>query len=92
MQPLKPLLANTSTETGEFPRFSGNEDWKLLLLMNRASSFRSKSLDGILPLNSLNRISRNLREGREKITEGNLPVNLLSLMSNSKRDLSLENV
>jgi hypothetical protein len=62
-QPLRLLFAKTITETGELPMFSGKEVWNLLLLMNKASSFKSKRHEGMLPWNSLNRISRNLSEG-----------------------------
>lgn len=86
--PRNPLLARTRTDTGEFPRFWGKEDWNLLLLMNKASSFLSKSSVGISPWNSLKRISRNFREGKEKTTDGKFPENLLLLMSSSKRDRS----
>lgn len=82
-QLLKLLFANTMTETGDLPKFLGMDDWNLLLLMKSASRFLSKSLEGILPLNSLYLISRNLSEGRESTTEGNLPLNWLLLTSSS---------
>jgi len=77
MQPLMSLLATTNTETGEFPRLSGRVDWNLLLFMERASSFRSKSCGGILPSNSLNLTSRHLRECKKKTTTGNGPLKWL---------------
>lgn len=79
------LLAKTRTETGELPMFSGKENLKSLLLMNRASSFKSNREEGRSPLNLLNRMSRNLRAGRERITEGNSPEKSLLLISSSKR-------
>lgn len=48
-QPLRSLFAKTTTETGEFPIFLGKDDWNLLLLMNKASSFKSKRVEGMLP-------------------------------------------
>ena len=82
-QPLRLLLANTTTETGEFPIFSGRDDLNLLLLTNIASSFKSKRSFGISPSNSLYRMSRNLSKGRQRITVGNWPVNWLLLISSS---------
>lgn len=70
-QPLSSLFANTITETGEFPIFSGNDERNLLLLINKASSFKSKRAFGISPWNSLNRMSRYLRDVKQRSTEGN---------------------
>uniref|UniRef100_A0A5K1A993 Uncharacterized protein n=1 Tax=Nymphaea colorata TaxID=210225 RepID=A0A5K1A993_9MAGN len=69
-QPLMLLLANTTTETVEFPKFSGIVDTKLLSFMNKTSKFISKSAGGILPSNALNRMSKNLSDGRQSTTEG----------------------
>lgn len=82
-QPLRLLFANTTTETGEFPIFSGRDDLNLLLLTNIASSFKSKRSFGMSPSNSLYRMSRNFREGRQRTTAGNCPVNRLLLISSS---------
>lgn len=63
-QLLRLLFAMTITETGELPMFGGRLKLKLLLLMNKASSFKSNTLAGTLPWYMLKRMSRNLREGR----------------------------
>jgi hypothetical protein len=91
-QPLRLLFAKTITETGELPMFSGNDDWNLLSLMNRASRFMSKRRDGMSPWNPLNRISRNLSEGRQRRIEGNCPENRLLLISSSWRRWRLPKV
>lgn len=86
-QPLRSLFANTTTEAGRFPKFSGNENWKLLLLMKRASSLRSKRREGTLPWNLLNLISKYFSEEMQRTTSGNVPENWLLLISNSCRRL-----
>lgn len=82
-QPLRLLFANTTTETGEFPIFSGRDDLNLLLLTNMASSFKSKRSFGMAPSNSLYLMSRNLSDGRQRTTDGNWPTNRLLLISSS---------
>ncbi|WVY96753.1 hypothetical protein V8G54_028904 [Vigna mungo] len=47
--PLRSLFAKTTTEAGLLPKVSGRENLKLLLLMKRASSLRSKRREGMLP-------------------------------------------
>ncbi|CAA6666275.1 unnamed protein product [Spirodela intermedia] len=69
-QPLKWLLARTITDTGELPKLSGRSKEKRLWLMKMASRSLSKSSRGTFPSNSLNLMSRNLREGRRRTTRG----------------------
>lgn len=84
-QPPKRLLARTMTETGEFPMLLGISKRNRLLLMKIASRSLSKSSDGTEPSNSLNRMSRYLRDGRRRTTLGNFPAKRLLLISSSKR-------
>ncbi|KAI8005513.1 hypothetical protein LOK49_LG08G02935 [Camellia lanceoleosa] len=58
--------------------------------MNKASSFKSKRLEGTLPVNRLNRISRNFKDGSLRTTLGNSPARRLLLTSSSKRRRSLQ--
>lgn len=81
--PFRLLFAKTTTDTGEFPRFSGNENWNLLSFMKTASSLRSKRREGTLPSNELNLMSKNFNERRHKRTSGNGPDNWLLLTSSS---------
>ena len=90
--PPKWLLASTITETGELPRLSGNPEENRLWLMKMASRFLSKSSGGTFPSNSLNRRSRNLREGNRRTTRGNLPAKRLLLTSSSKSSLRFSNL
>lgn len=83
IQPPRSLLANTNTETGEFPRFSGIPNWNLLSLRKMASRSLSNSFDGTEPSNSLNRRSKYLSFGRERNNLGNLPTKRLLLRSTS---------
>lgn len=82
-QPPRSLLAKTSTETGELPRFSGMPNLNLLSLRNMASRSLSKSWEGTGPSNSLNRRSKNLRAGKDSSTLGKLPTKRLLLRSSS---------
>lgn len=82
-QPPKRLLARTITETGEFPMLLGISNRNRLLLMKMASRSLSKSADGTVPSNSLNRRSRYLRDGRRSTTSGNFPAKRLLLRSSS---------
>lgn len=90
MHPLNWLLAKTTTEAGEEPRFSGIVDVNRLLLRKMASSFLLKSSEGNPPSKSLNLMSRNLRSGRERMGSGNFPTKRLLLMSNSCMSVSFE--
>lgn len=83
--PFRSLFANTTTETGLFPKFSGKENWKLLLLMKSASSLTSKRREGTLPWKLLNLISKYFKLGMQRTTSGNGPENWLLLMSSSWR-------
>lgn len=85
MQPPRLLLANTKTDTGEFPRFSGMPNRNLLSLRKIASKSLSKSLFGTGPSNSLNLKSKNFNEGNDSTTSGKLPTKRLLLRSSSKR-------
>lgn len=87
--PLKLLLANTATDTGEFPRLVGISKWNLLLFTNMASRSLSKSWEGSPPSNSLNLMSKYFNEGSDRTTLGNSPTNLLLLISSSNNSLSL---
>lgn len=58
IQPVKLLLANTITETGELPRFSGMLFENRLLFTNKASRCTSKTFGGKGPSKSLKRRSR----------------------------------
>lgn len=84
MQPPRLLFARTSTETGEFPRFSGMPNRNLLSFKNNASNSLSNSCDGTPPSNSLNRRSKNFNDGSHSTTFGNPPANRLLLTSSSK--------
>ena len=86
-QPLRSLFANTITEAGMLPKFSGKENWNLLLLMNRASILRSKRREGTLPWNLLYLMSKYFSAGRQRTTSGNGPEKSLLLISSSKRRL-----
>lgn len=88
MQPPRLLFASTSTETGEFPRFSGMPNRNRLSLRKMASKSLSKIFVGTPPSNSLNRRSRNFSAGSERTTVGNPPTNRLLLRSSSKRSFS----
>lgn len=83
MQPLKPLLANTTTDAEDFPIVSGIVEVKRLLFTNKASMGFSKSSGGNGPSNSLYLRSRYLKFGSRKTTFGNGPTNRLLLTSNS---------
>lgn len=85
MQPPRLLLASTRTDTGELPRFSGIPNLNLLSLRKTASKSLSKIFLGTPPSNSLNRRSKNFKEGNESTTVGNPPTNRLLLKSSSKR-------
>lgn len=67
-QPWNLLLASTMTETGEFPKLSGNSKENLLWLMNMASRGLSNNSGGTVPSNSLNLISRNINFGKLSTT------------------------
>jgi len=86
--PLIWLFARTTTDTGELPKFFGNDDLNLLLFTNSASSLKSKRLEGISPSNMLNRISRNLSDGSLSTTYGNTPDKRLLLTSSSNNNRS----
>lgn len=90
IHPSKLLSAKTMTETGEFPKLSGNSKVNLLLLMNRASKSLSKSCLGSSPSNSLNLKSRNFKLGNWTTTSGKFPTNRLLLRSNSKRSFKFK--
>lgn len=92
MQPPRSLLANTSTETGEFPRFSGIPKRNLLSFKKMASRSLSKSFVGTPPSNSLNRRSRYLSRGRERTTSGNFPTKRLLLISSSNKSFKRRKV
>uniref|UniRef100_A0A2P2JKQ8 Uncharacterized protein MANES_03G067800 n=1 Tax=Rhizophora mucronata TaxID=61149 RepID=A0A2P2JKQ8_RHIMU len=81
--PLKLLLANTMTDTGEFPKLSGRLNLNLLWLIKIASRGLSNSSFGTGPSNSLNLRSKYLRFGRLSTTSGNFPANRLLLRSSS---------
>jgi hypothetical protein len=83
MQPLRLLLATTTTEAGEFPRVSGMVDVNRLLFKNRASKSLLKSSGGSSPSKSLNLRSRYFRFGIPMTTVGNRPTNRLLLTSSS---------
>lgn len=90
MQPVRLLLATTTTEAGDEPRVSGMVDVNLLLFKNKASSSFRKSPSGNLPSKLLYRRSRYLSEGNDKTTVGNEPTNRLLLTSSSYRRANLE--
>ncbi|KAJ6857811.1 hypothetical protein NC651_039287 [Populus alba x Populus x berolinensis] len=81
--PPRLLFARTRTEIGEFPRFSGMPNRKLLSFKKITSRGLPKSWEGTKPSNSLKRKSRYLREGKESTTLENLPTNRLLLRSSS---------
>ncbi|KAK3002793.1 hypothetical protein RJ639_018351 [Escallonia herrerae] len=85
MQPFNLLLANTATETGELPRFSGMLDVNRLSFKNKASSSMSNNLGGNAPSKSLYLISRYFRAANPKTTSGKGPTKRLLLTSNSCR-------
>ncbi|KAL7136969.1 hypothetical protein ABFS83_10G064000 [Erythranthe nasuta] len=88
IQPPRLLFARTKTDTGELPKFSGMPNWNLLSLRKMASKSLSNTCDGTPPSNSLNRRSKNFREGNESTTVGNPPTNRLLLKSSSKRSFN----
>jgi hypothetical protein len=74
IHPPRLLFANTNTETGELPRFSGMPNLNLLSLRKTASRSLSKSWEGTGPSKSLKRRSKYLSVGNDKTTLGNLPT------------------
>jgi hypothetical protein len=90
IQPLRWLWAKTTTDAGEFPKFSGIVDVNLLLFINIASSGLLKSSEGISPSKSLYLISMYLISGMERIGVGNLPTKRLLLISISYKSFNLE--
>jgi hypothetical protein len=90
IHPLRWLWAKTTTDAGEFPKFSGIVDVNLLLFINIASSGLLKSSEGISPSKSLYLISMYLISGMERIGVGNLPTKRLLLISNSYKSFNLE--
>ena len=88
--PWKWLFAKTTTEAGEFPRFSGIVDVNLLLFKKIASSVLLKSSGGNSPSKSLNLRSRYLISGIDKMVVGNGPTKRLLLISSSCRSFNLE--
>lgn len=90
MHPCKWLLAKTTTEAGDFPRFSGIVDTNLLLFKKIASSVLLKSSQGNSPSKSLNLRSRYLMSGIDRTGVGNGPTKRLLLISSSCKSFSLE--
>lgn len=84
MHPPRLLFANTSTDTGDLPRFCGMPNLNLLSLRKMASRSLSKSLEGTAPSNSLYRRSKYLRDGNLRTTSGNLLTKRLLLRSSSR--------
>ena len=91
-QPPNLLLANTTTEAELVPKVDGITELKRLLLTKIASRPLLKTSGGNAPSNSLKRMSRNFRVGRETTTEGKGPTNLLLLISSSNRRVRLAKV
>lgn len=89
-QPLNSLFASTTTETGEFPKFSGMLDVKRLSFKNKASSSLSNSCEGNSPSKSLNLRSRYFSAGNPRTTSGKDPTKRLLLTSSSWRSDNLE--
>ena len=89
MQPLRWLLATTTTEAGEFPKVSGIVDVNRLLFKNKASKSLLKSSGGNLPSKLLYLRSRYFKLGIVRTTIGNGPTSRLLLTSSSWRSVSL---
>jgi hypothetical protein len=85
MHPVSPLLATTTTDAVELPRFSGMWPTKRLVLTKMASRSLSKRPGGSSPSKSLNLMSRYLSEAISRQTKGKGPTKRLLLASNSWR-------
>lgn len=88
IQPWILLFDKTSTETVEFPKFSGMIEWNRLSFKKSASSGLLKSWGGNGPSKSLYLRSRYFRDGNSKTTSGKGPTKRLLLTSSSKRRVS----
>lgn len=73
----------TLTEAIQLSKFGDKENWNLLLLVKRASSWRSKFCEGMSPLNLLNLMSKYFNEDMLIATEGKGLENKFALIYNS---------
>jgi hypothetical protein len=85
MQPTNWLLASTTSDAVELPKFFGMKPTKRLLLTTMASKLFSKSSGGSSPSKLLNRRSMYLSTGIFSTTVGKPPTKRLLLTSNSWR-------